>query len=84
MNMNNKKKIIISDYFSKDYKINFNKLTTLVKHDINNIAQFELHNFIKDIEDKLNKLKEATGLYNIDTNEQMIRFQNDKFTPPMI
>jgi hypothetical protein len=62
-----------------EYKNNFDKLTTLVKQNRNNIDKFELSDFISDIEDKLNKLKEATGLYNINPNEQMVKFHNNKF-----
>ena len=35
---------------------------------IETVNAFELHDFILDIEDKLNKLKEAIGLYNINQN----------------
>ncbi len=78
-NSNQKNKILITDYFPMEYKNNFDKLTTLVKQNRNNIDKFELSDFISDIEDKLNKLKEATGLYNINPNEQMVKFHNNKF-----
>lgn len=78
-NSNQKNKILISDYFPMEYKNNFDKLTTLVKENRNNIDKFELLDFITEIEDKLNKLKEATGLYNINPNEQSVQFHNDKF-----
>jgi hypothetical protein len=58
------KYIKISDIFPMDCINNFSNLISLVEKKKGLISNEELYFFITDIENKLVKLKEASGIYN--------------------